>query len=57
MMQAILTLTEQGARIAKAGTARQRQFFDALYAGISPGERAQMRAVIQKIMENIASFP
>ena len=52
-----LLLTEQGARIAKAGAARQRQFFDALYAGISPGERAQMRAVIQKIMENIASFP
>ena len=52
-----LLLTEQGARIAKAGAARQRQFFDTLYAGISPGERAQMRAVIQKIMENIASFP
>ena len=52
-----LLLTEQGARIAKAGAARQRQFFDALYAGISPGEWAQMRAVIQKIMENIASFP
>ena len=51
-----LVLTEKGAEIAEAGTARQRQFFDALYTGISEQERAQMRGVIQKIMENIASF-
>ena len=51
-----LVLTEKGAEIAETGTARQRQFFDALYAGISDQERAQMRAVIQKIMDNIASF-
>ena len=51
-----LVLTEKGTEIAEAGTARQRQFFDALYAGISDQERAQMRAVIQKIMDNIASF-
>lgn len=51
-----LVLTEKGAEIAEAGTARQRQFFDALYTGISDQERAQMRAVIQKIMDNIASF-
>lgn len=51
-----LVLTEKGAEIAETGTARQRQFFDALYAGISDQERAHMRAVIQKIMDNIASF-
>lgn len=51
-----LVLTEKGTEVAEAGTARQRQFFDALYTGISDQERAQMRAVIQKIMENIASF-
>lgn len=51
-----LVLTEKGTEIAEAGTARQRQFFDALYTGISDQERAQMRAVIQKIMDNIASF-
>ena len=51
-----LVLTEKGMEIAKAGTARQRQFFDALYAGISSEERAQMRAIIGKIMDNIASF-
>ena len=51
-----LVLTEKGAEIAEAGTARQRQFFDALYTGISEQERAQMRGVIQKIMDNIASF-
>lgn len=51
-----LVLTEQGTQIAKAGAAQQRQFFDALYAGISDQERAQMRAVVQKIVDNIASF-
>ena len=51
-----LVLTEKGMEIAEAGTARQRQFFDALYAGISSEERAQMRAIIGKIMDNIASF-
>lgn len=51
-----LVLTGKGMEIAKAGTARQRQFFDALYAGISSEERAQMRAIIEKIMGNIASF-
>ena len=51
-----LVLTEKGAEIAEAGTAQQRQFFDALYTGVSDQERAQMRAVIQKIMDNIASF-
>lgn len=51
-----LVLTEKGTEVAEAGTARQRQFFDALYTGISDQERAQMRAVIQKIMDNIASF-
>lgn len=51
-----LVLTEKGAELAEAGAVRQRQFFDALYAGISDQERAQMRAVIQKIMGNIASF-
>ena len=51
-----LVLTEKGTEIAEAGAARQRQFFDALYTGISPQEWAQMRGVIQKIMENIASF-
>lgn len=51
-----LVLTDKGAEIAETGTARQRQFFDALYTGISDQERARMRAVIQKIMDNIASF-
>ena len=51
-----LVLTEKGMEIAEAGTARQRQLFDALYAGISSEERAQMRAIIGKIMDNIASF-
>lgn len=52
-----LVLTEKGMEIAEAGTVRQRQFFDALYAGISSEERAEMRAITQKIMDNIASFP
>ena len=51
-----LVLTEKGMEIAEAGTVRQRQFFDALYAGISSEERVQMRAIIGKIMDNIASF-
>ena len=51
-----LVLTEKGTEIAEAGAARQRQFFDALYTGISDQERAQMRAAIQKIIDNIASF-
>ena len=51
-----LVLTEKGMEIAEAGTVRQRQFFDALYAGISSEERAEMRAITQKIMDNIASF-
>ena len=52
-----LVLTEKGMAIAEAGAALQRQFFDALCAGISPEERNLMRSVTQKIMNNVASFP
>ena len=52
-----LVLTEKGMAIAEAGAALQRQFFDALCAGISPEERDLMRSVTQKIMNNVASFP
>lgn len=51
-----LALTEKGMEIAEAGTERQRQFFEALYAGISPEERELMRSITQKIMDNIAAF-
>ena len=52
-----LVLTEKGTEIAEAGAERQRQFFEALYVGISPEERELMRCVARKIMDNIASFP
>ena len=52
-----LVLTEKGTEIAEAGAERQRQFFEALYVGISPEERELMRSVARKIMDNIASFP
>ena len=42
--------------IAEAGSQRQRQFFEALYVGISPEERELMRSVAQKIMNNISEF-
>ena len=51
-----LALTEKGMEIAEAGAERQRQFFEALYAGITPEERELMRSVTQKIMDNVASF-
>lgn len=51
-----LALTEKGMEIAEAGAERQRQFFEALYAGVSPEERELMRSVTQKIMDNVASF-
>ena len=51
-----LALTGKGMDIAEAGAARQRQFFEALYAGISPEDRARMRAINLKIMDNIATF-
>ena len=51
-----LVLTDKGKQIADAGAARQRQFFEALYAGISPEERARMRAIHLKIMDNIGAF-
>ena len=51
-----LVLTEKGMAIAEAGAALQRQFFDALYAGISPEERELMRSVTRKIMDNVAAF-
>ena len=52
-----LVLTEKGTEIAEAGAERQRQFFEALYVGISPEERELMRSVARQIMDNIASFP
>ena len=52
-----LVLTEKGTEIAETGAERQRQFFEALYVGISPEERELMRSVARKIMDNIASFP
>ena len=51
-----LVLTEKGMEIAEAGAKRQRQFFEALYVGISPEERELMRSVAQKIMNNISEF-
>ena len=51
-----LVLTEKGTEIAEAGAERQRQFFEALYAGISLDERAQIRAITRKIMDNIAAL-
>lgn len=51
-----LVLTEKGSEIAEAGAALQRQFFEALYAGISLDERVQMRAITRKIMDNIAAL-
>ena len=51
-----LVLTEKGMAIAEAGAALQRQFFDALCAGISPEERELMRSVTRKIMDNVAAF-
>lgn len=51
-----LVLTQAGEDIAREGHTRQRQFFEALYAGISPEEREQMRVVSLKIMDNIAAF-
>lgn len=51
-----LGLTEKGMEIAEAGAKRQRQFFEALYVGISPEERELMRSVTQKIMDNIRNL-
>ena len=51
-----LVLTAKGMEIAEAGAARQRHFFETLYTGIAPEERAQMRVITQKIMDNIAAF-
>ena len=51
-----LVLTEKGTEIAEAGAILQRQFFEALYAGISLDERAQIRAITRKIMDNIAAL-
>ena len=51
-----LALTGKGMDIAEAGSQRQRQFFEALYVGISPEERELMRSVAQKIMNNISEF-
>lgn len=51
-----LALTRKGMDIAEAGSQRQRQFFEALYVGISPEERELMRSVAQKIMNNISEF-
>ena len=49
-------LTQKGEEIAEAGAGRQRQFFEALYTGISPAEREQLRAISRKIMDNILHF-
>ena len=51
-----LGLTEKGMEIAEAGAKRQRQFFDALCAGISPEERELMRSIARKIMNNVSEF-
>ena len=51
-----LVLTGKGTEIAEAGAARQRQFFEALYAGVSQSEREQLRAISRKIMDNISHF-
>ena len=51
-----LALTRKGMDIAEAGSQRQRQFFEALYVGISPEERELMRSVAQKIMNNVSEF-
>ena len=51
-----LGLTEKGMEVAEAGAKRQRQFFEALYVGISPEERELMRSVTQKIMDNIRNL-
>ena len=51
-----LVLTEKGMTIAEAGAALQRQFFEALYAGVTPEERELMRSVTRKIMDNVAAF-
>ena len=42
--------------IAEAGSQRQRQFFEALYTGVTPEERELMRSVTRKIMDNVAAF-
>lgn len=51
-----LVLTGKGTEIAEAGAARQRQFFEALYAGVSQSEREQLRSISRKIMDNISHF-
>ena len=51
-----LLLTEKGTEIAEVGAERQRQFFEALYAGVSPEERELIRAVNLKIMDNIRNL-
>ena len=51
-----LVLTEKGTEIAEAGAERQRQFFEALYVGISPEERELMRSIARKIMNNVTEF-
>ena len=51
-----LGLTEKGMEIAEAGAALQRQFFEALCAGISPEERELMRSIARKIMNNVSEF-
>ncbi|MDO5545404.1 MAG: MarR family transcriptional regulator [Eubacteriales bacterium] len=51
-----LALTKKGMEIADAGAERQRQFFEALYTGVTPEERELMRSITQKIMDNVASF-
>ena len=51
-----LALTGKGMDIAEAGSQRQRQFFEALYAGVTPEERELMRSVTRKIMDNVAAF-
>ena len=51
-----LALTGKGMDIAEAGSQRQRQFFEALYAGVSQSEREQLRSISRKIMDNISHF-
>ena len=51
-----LALTGKGMDIAEAGSQRQRQFFEALYARVTPEERELMRSVTRKIMDNVAAF-
>lgn len=51
-----LSLTEQGRFIAEESSQAQQRFFRTLYEGITEGEFAQWRDIIQKVHNNIENM-